>query len=86
MKDKGVVSVEHVGTIHPESGSEVQDQVQREARGFSKRTHRHVCGLGFRRKLTWVAHAIDRGFVAFGFLLPRQVYSQALHSSEIKAW
>ena len=86
VKNKGVVSVKHVRTIHAESGSEVEDQVQREARGLSKRMHRHVCGLGFRRKLTWVAGAIDRGFVAFGFLLARQVYGEALHPSEIKAW
>jgi hypothetical protein len=86
VKNKGVVSVKHVRTIHSESGSEVQDQAEREARGLSKRMHRYVCGLGLRRKLTWVAGAIDRGFVAFGFLLARQVYGQAFHSSEIKAW
>jgi hypothetical protein len=33
-----------------------------------------------------MAGAIDRGFVTFGFLLARQVYGQALHSAEIKAW
>ena len=48
--------------------------------------HRHVGGLGFRRKLTWVAGAIDGGFMTLGFLLARQVYGEALHSSEIKAW
>jgi len=36
VKDKGVVSVKHVRTIHAESGNEVEDQVERESRGLSK--------------------------------------------------
>src|SRR5580704_17385936 len=46
VKNQGVVSVKHVRTIHSESGSEVEDQLEREARGLSKRMHRHVGGLG----------------------------------------
>src|SRR5580700_3054833 len=47
VQNKGVVSVKHVRTVYSESGSEVQDQVEREARGLSKGMHRHVGALGF---------------------------------------
>jgi hypothetical protein len=81
VENKGVVSVQDVRTIHSESRDEVADQAEREARGFAKSMDGHVCGLGLASKLTGMTGAIDGGLVAFGLLLARQVYGEALHSS-----
>src|SRR5580692_8234223 len=45
MENQGVVSVEDVGAIYTESSRQVEDQAEREARGFAKGMDRHVCGL-----------------------------------------
>ena len=69
MENQRVVSVENVGAIYAESGSQVENQAERKARGLSKRTYRHVCGFGFMRKQTGMACAVDGGLVPFGLLL-----------------
>ena len=85
VENQGVVGMEHVRAIHAESGGEVPDQTERETCGFSKRIHWHACRIGLRRKLTWMAGAIDRGLVAFCLLLAREVDGEALHSTYFEA-
>jgi len=85
VENQRVVSVKHVGTIYPEPGGEFPDQAERKPCGLAKRMHGHMRGLRFRGQLAWVGDAIDRGRMAFGLLLARQVNGEPLHSSQIKA-
>jgi hypothetical protein len=85
VENQGVVGMKHVRAIHAESGGEIPDQTERETCGFSKRIHWHACGTSLRRKLTWMAAAIDRGLVAFCFLLAGEVDGEALHATYFEA-
>src|ERR1700676_2391830 len=85
MENQGIVGVKYVRAIDAESGGEVADESQREACRFAKGMHGHAGGCGFGRPLTWVGSAVDRGGMAFGLLLEREVQGEALQSAEIKA-
>jgi len=78
---QSVVGVKDVRAIYSKSARKIPDQTQREPCSLAKRVHRHIRGLGFRRELTWMRGAIDRGLMAFGLLLAREVNGETLHTS-----